>query len=186
MYYHDICITITELAKTAEHGTEDQHLGPEELSLSAARQIAGLVEIHRSTWGIDLFPASHIHWIAVSMFTLLGKLDVPANQEAFVNLCVAAKVASRRWPLARGTLRTVQVTAKKLGVRLPPETDPLFIDFERKIWGPRGRNGLSSLYPNFAVLTGTLRNEAVEMDKFLEKEDDLEALDLAEDDEMVL
>ncbi|GFN20833.1 hypothetical protein AtubIFM55763_002646 [Aspergillus tubingensis] len=186
MYYHNICITITELAKTAEHGTQERHLRPKEMSLSAARQIAGLMEIHRSTWGIDIFPASHIHWIAVAMFTLLGQLDVSANQEAFINLCVAAKVASRRWPLARGTLRTVQVTAKKLGVRLPPETDALFIDFEREIWGPRGRNGLSSLYPNFAVLTGTLRNEVVEMDKFLEKEDDLEALDLAEDDEMVL
>ncbi|GKZ83102.1 hypothetical protein AnigIFM56816_008184 [Aspergillus niger] len=185
MYYHNICITISELAKAAEHGAENQHRGPQESSLSSARHIAGLMEIHRSSWGIDMFPACYIHWIAVSMFTLMGQLDVLANQEAFINLCVAAKVASRRWPLARGTLRTVQITAKRLGVRLPPETDTLFLDFEKEIWGPKGRNGLSSLYPNFAVLTGSLRNEAVEMDKFLEKEDSLEALDLAEDDEMI-
>ncbi|GKZ70426.1 hypothetical protein AnigIFM50267_006071 [Aspergillus niger] len=185
MYYHNICITISELAKAAEHGAENQHRGPQESSLSSARHIAGLMEMHRSSWGIDMFPACYIHWIAVSMFTLMGQLDVLANQEAFINLCVAAKVASRRWPLARGTLRTVQVTAKRLGVRLPPETDTLFLDFEKEIWGPKGRNGLSSLYPNFAVLTGSLRNEAVEMDKFLEKEDSLEALDLAEDDEMI-
>ncbi|GLA16960.1 hypothetical protein AnigIFM62618_004068 [Aspergillus niger] len=185
MYYHNICITISELAKAAEHGAENQHRGPQESSLSSARHIAGLMEIHRSSWGIDMFPACYIHWIAVSMFTLMGQLDVLANQEAFINLCVAAKVASRRWPLARGTLRTVQITAKRLGVRLPPETDTLFLDFEKEIWGPKGRNGLSSLYPNFAVLTGSLRNEAVEMDKFLEKEDSLEALDLAEDEEMI-
>ncbi|GJP88302.1 C6 transcription factor [Aspergillus niger] len=185
MYYHNICITISELAKAAEHGAENQHRGPQESSLSSARHIAGLMELHRSSWGIDMFPACYIHWIAVSMFTLMGQLDVLANQEAFINLCVAAKVASRRWPLARGTLRTVQITAKRLGVKLPPETDTLFLDFEKEIWGPKGRNGLSSLYPNFAVLTGSLRNEAVEMDKFLEKEDSLEALDLAEDDEMI-
>ncbi|CAK38170.1 uncharacterized protein An03g02000 [Aspergillus niger] len=173
------------LAKAAEHGAENQHRGPQESSLSSARHIAGLMELHRSSWGIDMFPACYIHWIAVSMFTLMGQLDVLANQEAFINLCVAAKVASRRWPLARGTLRTVQITAKRLGVKLPPETDTLFLDFEKEIWGPKGRNGLSSLYPNFAVLTGSLRNEAVEMDKFLEKEDSLEALDLAEDDEMI-
>ncbi|SPB50773.1 unnamed protein product [Aspergillus niger] len=185
MYYHNICITISELAKAADHGAENQHRGPQESSLSSARHIAGLMELHRSSWGIDMFPACYIHWIAVSMFTLMGQLDVLANQEAFINLCVAAKVASRRWPLARGTLRTVQITAKRLGVKLPPETDTLFLDFEKEIWEPKGRNGLSSLYPNFAVLTGSLRNEAVEMDKFLEKEDSLEALDLAEDDEMI-
>ncbi|GKZ91312.1 hypothetical protein AnigIFM59636_003562 [Aspergillus niger] len=173
------------LAKAADHGAENQHRGPQESSLSSARHIAGLMELHRSSWGIDMFPACYIHWIAVSMFTLMGQLDVLANQEAFINLCVAAKVASRRWPLARGTLRTVQITAKRLGVKLPPETDTLFLDFEKEIWEPKGRNGLSSLYPNFAVLTGSLRNEAVEMDKFLEKEDSLEALDLAEDDEMI-
>ncbi|OJJ70415.1 hypothetical protein ASPBRDRAFT_619916 [Aspergillus brasiliensis CBS 101740] len=184
MYYHDICITVSELAKAAA-AAEDQRVSPKEVSLASARHIAGLMEIHRSSWGIDIFPASHIQWIAVSLFTLLGELDDPANQEAFITLCVAAKVASRRWPLARGTLRTVQVTAKRLGVKLPPETDALFIDFEREIWGPNGRKGLSSIYPNFAVLTGSLRNEAVEMDKFLEKEDDLEALDLMDDDEMI-
>ncbi|RAK99904.1 C6 transcription factor [Aspergillus ibericus CBS 121593] len=189
MYYHDIRITVTELAGAAVYGADkwsspDRH--PAHMSLSSARQIAWLMDVHRSLWGIDLFPASHIQWITVSMFTLLGALDDPANQEAFVALTAAAKVAARRWPIAKGTLRAIQLTARKMGVRMPPETDALFLDFEKEIWGARGRKGLRSLYPNFAVLTGSLRDEEVELDKFLEKEDGVDASDLEEQEEIEL
>ncbi|KAI3055902.1 transcriptional regulator family: Fungal Specific TF [Aspergillus niger] len=182
MYYYDIRITISELAKAALYGSENQRLKPEEASLSAARQIAGLVEVHRSFWGIDLFSSSHIQWITVSMYTLLGQLDDPLNLDAFVTLSVAAKVASRRWPLAKGALRAIQVTAKKMGVKLPHECVALFTDFEKEIWGPKGRKELSSLYPNFAVLAGFLRKEALELNQFLQEEDDLDDLNLEDGD----
>ncbi|PYI01575.1 C6 transcription factor [Aspergillus sclerotiicarbonarius CBS 121057] len=189
MYYHDIRITVSELAGAAVYGAKSPRSGldrhPEQMTLSSARQMAGLMEVHRSLWGIDLFPASHIQWITVSMFTLLGGLDNPANQEAFVTLTTAAKVASRRWPIAKRTLRAIQLTGRNMRVRLPPETDALFTDFEREIWGPGGRKGLSSCYPNFAVLAGSLRDEEVELDRFLEKQDVLDASDMEEEDEGV-
>ncbi|PWY81630.1 C6 transcription factor [Aspergillus sclerotioniger CBS 115572] len=159
----------------SQWSSPDRH--PEEVALSSARQIAGLMEVHRTLWGIDIFPASHIQWITVSMFTLLGGLDVPVNQEAFTTLAVAAKVASRRWPIAKGTLRAIQVTARKMGVDLPAETAALFIDFEKEIWEPKGGKGISSLYPNFAVLAGSLPDDEVELDKFLEKQDVLNTSD---------
>lgn len=43
---------------------------------------------------------------------------------------IVAKAASRRWPLGMGMLRAVQLTARKMGVTLPAETDALLFNFE--------------------------------------------------------
>lgn len=127
------------------------------------------MDLHRASWGIDIFPASHIQWLTVSLFTLLEGLDEPANREAFISLSNAAKAASRRWILAKGMLRTIQLTARQMAVTLPTETEALFTDFERDDWNSSYRQGLSSMYPNFAVSTGSVQGEEVDLGKFLAK-----------------
>ncbi len=73
-------------------------------------------------------------------------------------------------------LRAVQLTARQMAVSLPPETDALFTDFE-SLWTAQDRESLSSLYPNFAVSMGAVKDEAVELDKFLAKWDALDISD---------
>lgn len=179
MYYHNIVITIFGFAKNAENEDDETgrssafHKYAADRCLRSAREISNLMKLHRSFWGLDIFPAGHIQWITVSLFTLLEGLDDPANREAFTNLSIAAKTASRRWTLGKGMLRAVQVTAGKMAVSMPPETDLLFADFEQQIRNSKDREGLNSLYPNFAVSTGSIQTDEVELDKFLEKWDAL-------------
>lgn len=150
--------------------------------LQSAQKIASLMNIHRSSWGVDLFVVTYIQWTTVSLFTLLEDLDDPLNREAFTSLSVVAKVASRRWPLGKGMLRAIQVTARKMEVSLPPEIDVLFSDFEKQSWGAKDRRELSSSYPNFAVSIGSVQTDEVELDKFLEKWDALDISDSGEVD----
>lgn len=104
------------------------------------------MNIHRSSWDIDLFVVTYIQWTTGSLFTLLEDLDDPMNREAFTSLSIVAKVASRRWALGKGMLRAVQVTARKIEVSLPPEIDVHFSDFEKQSWGAKDRPELSSSY----------------------------------------
>lgn len=66
-----------------------------------------------------------------------------------------------------------------MAVVLPPETDALFAEFERDGWKSTDRDGLSSLYPNFAVSTGSLQDE-VDLD-LLAKWDSLSVSDPREE-----
>lgn len=83
------------------------------------------------------------------------------------------QAGSRRWMFGKGLMRLVQVTARHLGVTLPPETDVLFSDFESKIWSSQDREKLSSFYPNLAVSAGAFQDDEKELDRFLEKWDGL-------------
>ena len=123
---------------------------------------------------------TYIQWTTGSLFTLLEDLDDPMNREAFASLSIVAKVASRRWPLGKGMLRAVQVTARKMEVSLPHELDALYSDFEKQSWGQKDRRELSSSYPNFAVSIGSVQTDEVELDKFLEKWDALDISDPCE------
>lgn len=186
MYYHTITIMVFGFAKNIADGNgilhSKFHKFAANICLQSARKIASLMDIHRSSWGIDLFVVTYIQWTTVSLFILLEDLDDPMNREAFISLSIVAKVASRRWALGKGMLRAVQVTARKMEVSLPPEIDVLFSDFEKQSWGAKDRRGLSSSYPNFAVSIGSVQTDEIELDKFLEKWDALNISDPGEVD----
>jgi len=186
MYYHTITIMVFGFAKNIADDKDrldsEFHKCAADTCLKSARQIANLVNMHRLSWGLDLFVVTYIHWITISLFTMLEDLNDPMNREAFTSLSVAAKAASRRWALGKGMLRAVQVTARKMEVTLPPEIDVLFSDFEKQSWGPKDRRELSSSYPNFAVSIGSVQTDEVELDKFLEKWDALNICDFGEGD----
>ncbi|KAH8429008.1 uncharacterized protein LDX57_006679 [Aspergillus melleus] len=177
MYYHNALITVHGLAKTSKDNANDEKeaepsdTNSQKAILWSARRIAKLMQQHRDSWGIDIFPASHIQWVTISLYTLLEDLETPESVDAFIILCIAAKAASRRWALAKAMLRGIQLTARKLAITLPPETDALFMDFETCDWSQKDRDGLSSLYPNFALRADG--NEQAELDRFLERWDAL-------------
>lgn len=182
MYYHNIIITMHGFSRTKEKEEEQSPIASgtskqaTSIRLSSARRIAQLMDRHRSLWGLNVFSAGNIQWVTVSLFTLLEDLNDPQNRHAFIALAIAAKAASRRWVLGKAMLRAVQLTARQMAVELPSETDALFTDFE-SLWTDQDRESLSSLYPNFAVSVGVVKDEAVELDKFLAKWDALDISD---------
>lgn len=128
--------------------------------------------MYRDLWSLERMPVPNMHWIIVSMFTLLDYLDEEKSSEAFTSLSVAAKAFSHRWSLGKGMLRVFQVTSNQMEVKLPPETDALFTDFQID-WTPEDRKVLSSQYPNFANSVKCGQVDDIEMDAFLAKFDDL-------------
>ncbi|KAJ5097012.1 hypothetical protein N7456_007733 [Penicillium angulare] len=145
----------------------------QKICFASARECGQLIDAHRDEWGFDRMSPVNVHWITVSMFTLLQDLDNEASCTAFVNLSIGAKAFANRWPLGKAMLRLVQVTARQMEVTLPSETDALFIDFETRIWNIEDRKLLSSQYPNFAHSMKRGQVDEIEMDAFLAKFDDL-------------
>lgn len=143
--------------------------------LSTARRISSLLSIHREKWGIDRMAPSTIQWISISLFTLLEALDNPANRSAFVELCIVARSFARRFALAKGILRMIQLSANQQQVTLPAETGALFTDFESQSWRNNDAHEFSSFYPHFSsvIEQGPARQPDVAMDLFLEKWDRL-------------
>lgn len=131
------------------------------------------MDLHRNLWGLDQIPPVDIHWVTVSMFTLLEHLDQKENCDAIVVLSIAAKAFSNRWPLGKAMLRLFQLTSKQMGISLPPETDALYAEFEMKIWSRQDREVLSSQYPSFAHSIKGGKVDEVELDEFLAKFDDM-------------
>lgn len=105
-----------------------------------ARRITSLLVIQRRQWGTERMHPSMIQCVAVSCFTLLEDLDSLANRESFVVLCTVARDFGRQVSLARGVLQMVEFGAKQMGIALPPETYPLFREFDGT--GSAGRNPL--------------------------------------------
>ncbi|PYH92151.1 hypothetical protein BO71DRAFT_400803 [Aspergillus ellipticus CBS 707.79] len=145
------------------------------LCLSSARRVATLLGIHRTNWGIDRMAPSTIQWCSVSLFTLLEALDTLENRNAFIEICVFARAFSRRWPLAKGILRMIQLSANHAQIGLPEETDVLFAEFESLAWKEHDAHEFSSFYPHFisAVQRGPARQGNGDMDRFLAKWDGL-------------
>ncbi|KAJ5584949.1 uncharacterized protein N7459_004749 [Penicillium hispanicum] len=145
-----------------------------ELRFSSARRICTLLNRSRSQWPLEYMPMNAMQWSTVALFTLLEGLDDDQNTQPFVDLCVVLRSLARRWQLAKGMMRLVQLTAVKMAVTLPAETQNLFKDFEAELWKTDDRERFSSLYPNFAT---SIRQEngsdEVELDRFLEEWDDL-------------
>lgn len=143
------------------------------ICVEAAQENGRLINLHRDLWGLDQMPPVNIHWVTVSMFTLLDHLEEESSREALVRLSVAAKAFSHRWPLGKGMLRLFQVTSRQSGIVLPPETDAIFTDFEARFWTSVDREVFSSQYPNFANSMKHGAVDDIELDSYLAKFDDL-------------
>lgn len=122
---------------------------------------------------------NYAQYATVALFSLLDGLDDEKNTDAFVDLCIILCALSRRWLLAKGTLRLVHLTAQLQDIILPVQTRSLFVEFGSQSWKRRDRNRFSSLYPNFAATVHGVKNLGeVELDVFLAKWDDLDFSDL--------
>jgi hypothetical protein len=155
-----------------------------ETCVESALKITQMIRLYRSKWSIEFISGTTVYWVSIALFVLLEELDNPFSRRAFIDLCSAAKVFSKQWFLAKSILRMVQVTARQMNIRLPPETDSLLKDFETSMWQQeKSRRRLSSAFPNFALLfqrvtgMGGALNDPIDMDQFLEKLDDMKLED---------
>lgn len=168
-----------------KEATEDSARRAQGFCVSAALLTADLMNVYRSAWGLDRFPPSLMQWATVAIFTLLEQLDSPRNRDAFIQLCIVLRALSRRFVLAKGMLRLIQLTARNSQVSLPDETEGLFADFEAKAWESKDRERFSSNYPNFFASVNSeagKQNEEIELDKFLARWDALDTLRENEED----
>lgn len=177
MFYHTTVMQIFGFLRSNQEVALEAGLAEyaRELCLSSARRVAALLGVHRDKWGIDRMAPSTIQWCSIGMFTLMESLDSTANRNAFIELCIIARAFSRRFPLAKGILRMIQLSANQTQVVLPEETDALFTDFETLAWKERDAHEFSSFYPHFSsvVRQGSARQDDVDMDQFLAKWDTL-------------
>jgi hypothetical protein len=120
-------------------------------------------------------PPSTLQWITIGLFALIGALDSPENRTAFTELCTLSRAFSRRFPLAKGILRMLQLTAHHMNITFPEETDALFSSFAVENWTDRDRESFSSLYPHLmsVIKHGPARREDGSLDQFLQKWDNL-------------
>ncbi|KOC12421.1 putative C6 transcription factor [Aspergillus flavus AF70] len=178
LFYHTNVMQIFGFlqSNSGEAITPETAKNAKDLCLSTARRIAQILSIHREKWGIDRLAPSTVQWASIGLFTLLEALDSLENRKAFTELCIFARALSRRFGLAKGILRMIQVTAQQTEVSLPPETDALFLDFETQTWRNRDSQSFSSFYPHFSTVIrqGKVRQSDVSMDRFLEKWDNLD------------
>ncbi|KAJ5180591.1 hypothetical protein N7492_003801 [Penicillium capsulatum] len=180
--YHTIVQTIFGLLKNLPGDEElddeaswvrETRQRARDICVEAAQENGRLIDLHRELWGLDQMPPVNIHWVTVSMFTLLDHLEDKASREALVKLSIAAKAFSHRWALGKGMLRLFQVTSKQMEAILPGETDALFTDFEARFWTAEDRKIFSSQYPNFANSMKHGEVDDIELDSYLAKFDEL-------------
>ncbi|KAJ5676242.1 hypothetical protein N7462_009139 [Penicillium macrosclerotiorum] len=88
----------------------------------------------------------------MSLSTLLKILDDDQDKDAFGDILTTLRALARRWKLAKGMLRLVQLTAVTQAVNLPAQAEVLR-DLEIGFWGPDDHLWASSLHPNLALLT---------------------------------
>ncbi|KAI9038212.1 uncharacterized protein KD926_011151 [Aspergillus affinis] len=151
---------------------------------SAAQHIRDILSSHRSRWSTNLMPLNYAQYANLALFILLEGLDDDKSAEAFVDLCIILCALSRRWLLAKGMLRLVQLTAQLKGIALPPETSGLFHEFTSQTWKLHERKRFSSLYPNVAItVLGEKNLGEAELDLFLARWDDLDLSKDMEDGE---
>lgn len=87
----------------------------------------------------------------VCLFVLLEDLNAPGSSQAFVELLVIARSMARRFQLARGILRLVQLSAREQNIVLPDEAQQLYQEFELEWFRTGGAEQFSSSYPNFSL-----------------------------------
>lgn len=148
------------------------------LKLDAAHNIGTLINLFRLEWPAECDPGTAMQYCAVAMFTLLEKLDDARNKQAFVECFIVLRVLARRWQLAKGILRLIQLTAMKMKSAHPMKTEILFKDFEADLWKVEDPGKFSSLYPNFTVAVNQQKGsdryqEEAELDQFLASWDNI-------------
>lgn len=121
------------------------------MRLEAAREVAQLVELCRRLWGLDRISAPLSEWLTISLLTLLEDLTTPESKEAFVSLCVALRVSARRWEHSKDLLRLTQHLAVQSCLTLPPETIPLYRNFQDVKWGPEDYEKFGALAQRFGL-----------------------------------
>ncbi|KAJ5552592.1 hypothetical protein N7494_001970 [Penicillium frequentans] len=148
------------------------------LKLDAAHNIGTLINLFRLEWPAECVPGTAMQYCSVAMFTLLENLDDAQNKQAFIECFIVLRALARRWQLAKGILRLIQLTAMKMEAALPMETEILFKDFEADLWKVEDSGKFSSLYPNFSVAVNQQKGseryqEEAELDRFLASWDNI-------------
>lgn len=176
MRYHNTVMVMSGIVSTSigENDTETKSRINNQ-RMSSARQIGTLLSQYRSTWPTERMPMGMMQYSTLALFTLLEGLDEKQNQVSFVENLIALRALARRWQMAKGMLRLVQLTAIKQEVQLPPESEILLKDFETD-WSTNDRKSFSSHYPNFSVAIQQQSDDSiddVELDLLLEEWDNL-------------
>ncbi|KAL4913090.1 hypothetical protein BDW62DRAFT_214528 [Aspergillus aurantiobrunneus] len=177
LFYHTTLIHIFWILQSyhtsnAEH---ERAASARDATHDNARRIAQLIAFHRENWGIDRMAPCTIQWVTTALYALLGALHSTDNRNAFTELCTLARKFSRQFPLGKGIMRMLQLTAKQMQVSLPEETDALFSAFAAESWSEKDREAFSSFYPHFETVIrhGPTRQDDVALDRFLQKWDKL-------------
>lgn len=149
------------------------------LRFSTAHRIGAVLNEFRSRWPVDCVPGTAMQYTSVAMFTLLENLEDDQGKQAFIESFIVLRALARRWRLARGILRLIQLTTMKMDAVLPVEAQILFRDFESELWKPEDAGRFSSLYPNFFIAVNQEHrpgehNDEAELDRILEFWGDLD------------
>ncbi|KAL4908496.1 hypothetical protein BDW74DRAFT_188479 [Aspergillus multicolor] len=177
MFYHTILMIVWGHLKypVNTEETNEESISPEDakkICIDSAHSVLRILQTQRSAWGIDYANPTLLHWLSISLFTLLEELDDLGNRNAFIELCVMSRLISRKSVIMKGILRMLQGSAKQNNISLPVEVDALFVEFEDKIWNKEGKRKFRSLYPNLISMHKTGGDRSVEdseMESFLNK-----------------
>lgn len=176
MYYHTIVITMYVFLKTAPPNADMHTLQSadeaRQICLSSAHAISQLIETQQQNWGADPGPAANAHWVTIALCVLMEDLKNAESHVAFMKLCKAHIHSAKRWPLPRGMVRMIQLTAQRMDGPLPDDVAAHFRHFEKQYWESEQARMFSSRYPNFAVAIRSRDAgvpEDLELDVFLQK-----------------
>lgn len=153
MYYNVYIITIFSFLKVHPSAPAEAASIAQKRCIASALAVRDLIHLHRAKWRrIEHWPLEYMQLMTVCLFTLLEDLDTAgSSRQAFIDISVVARQMSRRFQLARGMLRLVQLTARWQKIELPEEVRPVYQDFEREWFQARSKEKFSSSYPNFAL-----------------------------------
>ncbi|KAL4875847.1 hypothetical protein BJY04DRAFT_210970 [Aspergillus karnatakaensis] len=181
MFYHTIIMIVWGHLKYPGQtdDTNEGSISPEhakKICIDSAHSVLRILQNQRSTWGLDYASPTILHWLSISLFTLLEELDDLGHRNSFIKLCVMSRLVSRKYPIMKGILRILQGSAQQSNISLPAEADALFVEFEDQIWIKEGKRKFRSLYPNLISMHKTGGDRSVEdseMESFLNKWDRL-------------
>lgn len=152
MSYHVYIITIFSYLKVHPSAPASAALSAQQQCISSAIAVRDLMNTYRSNWRrIEYQPVEYMQITTVCLFVLLEDLNAPGSRQAFVELLVIARSMARRFQLARGILRLVQLSAREQNIILPEEAQQLYKDFELEWFRTGGAEQFSSSYPNFSL-----------------------------------
>lgn len=83
------------------------------IRIESAKGMSELLAIIRSQWPMPCMPLNCMHFSTVALFILFEDLDSKENSDTLVNVCICLRGLARRWVLAKGSLRLVQVTTRQ-------------------------------------------------------------------------